>query len=156
YEQATPRSGATTQDESAPAAVDALDALSLAEVEETAGELHRRIGVALRLMGERRADRTGTSGRSARWHAASLVAATELAATVLGAAAVEAEAPLPRLDRQAPSIGAVMYAAPTLAGLTSRLEQDRRLLVSLARSLESRLDDERETPWGHVRLRRVV
>ena len=37
--------------------------------------------------------------------------------------------------------GAGAYAAPSLGALLSRLEQDRRLLTSLARQLESRLDE---------------
>jgi hypothetical protein len=49
-----------------------------------------------------------------------------------------------------------MYAAPTVQSLLSRLEQDRRLLASIARYQEARLDEEHETPWGRVRLRQVV
>lgn len=49
-----------------------------------------------------------------------------------------------------------MYAAPTVSALLSRLEQDRRLLASLARHLESRLGEEHATPWGHVPLRRLL
>jgi hypothetical protein len=49
-----------------------------------------------------------------------------------------------------------MYAAPTLSALLTRLEQDRRLLASLARALESRLSEEHATPWGRMPLRRLV
>ena len=49
-----------------------------------------------------------------------------------------------------------MYAAATIPALLTRLEQDRRLLASLARHLESRLDEEHTTPWGHVPLRRLI
>ena len=133
-----------------------LDSLSLEELEETAGELHRRVAVALRRLGERRADQAGDSGRSPRWHACALVAATELAAMTLAAGAAGADIALPRLDRQSSMVAAVMYATPTLGALGGRLEQDRRLLVSLARTLESRLDEERATPWGRTTLRRVL
>lgn len=49
-----------------------------------------------------------------------------------------------------------MYAAPTVSALLSRLEQDRRLLASLARHLESRLDGEHATAWGETALRTIV
>lgn len=134
----------------------ALDALSLAEVEEVAGELHRRIGVALRMMGEQRADQLGAEGRSGRWRVAALIAGAELAAATLGAVAASTEAPSARTDRHPATIAGLMYAAPTLGALLTRLEQDRRLLASLSRSLESRLDEERATPWGLVPLRRLL
>ena len=49
-----------------------------------------------------------------------------------------------------------MYAAPSVAALLARVDQDRRLVASLARTLESRLGEEHETPWGRLRLRRVL
>ena len=67
-----------------------------------------------------------------------------------------ASPPGERTDRHPATVAAVMYAAPTVAALLGRLEQDRRLLASLARALESRLDEEHETPWGRISLRRLV
>ena len=49
-----------------------------------------------------------------------------------------------------------MYAAPTISALLARLEQDRRLVASTARMLESRLDEQHATPWGTLTLRDVV
>lgn len=49
-----------------------------------------------------------------------------------------------------------MYAAPMLNALLARLEQDRRLLASLARTLESRLDEPHDTAWGRLPLRALV
>lgn len=134
----------------------ALDALALGEIEEVAGELQRRIGVALRLMGERRADELDAEGRSARWRVAALVAGVELAAATLGAVAASTETPSARVDRHPATIAGLMYAAPSLPALLSRLDQDRRLVTSLARSLESRLEEERATPWGFVTLRHLL
>ncbi|MFN8585889.1 MAG: hypothetical protein U0446_11295 [Dehalococcoidia bacterium] len=132
----------------------ALDGLSLIEIEEAAGELHRRIAEALRDIGERRADRGGRESPRAR--VASLVVATELASTLLSSAAAASEIVLSRLEVHPAAIAAVMYAAPTLPALLGRLEQDRRLLASLARAIESRLDEEANSPWGRMPLRRVV
>lgn len=139
---------------------DALQSLALPELEEASGELHRRIAVALRRIGERRADDidalNDADGRNPRRRAASLAAAAELAAATLGAIAAGAAPPSERIDRHPATVAAVMYAAPTVAALLGRLEQDRRLLASLARALESRLDEEHETPWGRISLRRLV
>ena len=133
-----------------------FESLTLAETEEASGELYRRIAVALRRIGERRADDPDAESRSPRWRAASLAAATELAAAALGAIAAGAAAASERSDRHPATVAAVMYAAPTLSALLTRLEQDRRLLASLARTLESRLAEEHETPWGRLPLRRLV
>lgn len=132
----------------------ALDGLGLAEIEEAAGELHRRIAEALRDLGERRADRGGRESPRAR--VASLVVSTELASIVLASVAAASDAVLPRLEVHPAAIAAVMYAAPTLPALLGRLEQDRRLLASLARALEPRLDEETASPWGRMPLRRLV
>jgi hypothetical protein len=132
----------------------ALDGLALVEVEEAAGELHRRIAEALRDLGERRADRGGRTSPRAR--VASLVVHTELVGMVLAAAAAGAEATLPRLEVHPSAIAAVMYATPALPALLGRLEQDRRLVASLARTLEARLDEATDSPWGRMPLRRLV
>ncbi len=149
-----------TRDEDAgPAGVaagPAFDTLNVPEVEEAAGELHRRISVAFRHLGEQRADRPGEDGRSARWRVAALCAVLELAAATLGAIAAGARPASERTDRHPATVAAVMYAAATIPALLTRLEQDRRLLASLTRHLESRLAEEHPTPWGHVPLRRLV
>lgn len=147
--------------ETTPGAGGDLDAvllqLPLDEMEEAAGELHRRIAAALRALGEQVADIAPPGQRSPRWQVAALVAATEVAAYALGAVAAQAPAaPIPRTDRHTATIAAVMYAAPSIGALLTRLEQDRRLLVSLARTLEGQLDSERETPWGRMPLRQLV
>lgn len=137
-------------DEHATSPQAALEALTLPELEEVAGELHRRLGVALRLLGERRADAPldPTEVASPRMRVARLAAAGELAALTLAALLTNTELDTPRLDRQPALAAALMYGAPTLGALLGRLEQDRRVLASLARQLESRLDVERRTPWG--------
>ena len=149
-----------TRDEDAgPAGVaagPAFDTLNVPEIEEAAGELHRRISVALRRLGELRADRPDGDARSARWRVAALCAALELAAATLGAIAAGARPASERTDRHPATVAAVMYAAATIPALLTRLEQDRRLLASLARHLESRLGEEHATPWGNVPLRRVL
>lgn len=118
----------------------ALEQLTLAEVEETAGELQRRLGVALRRIGERDADRGGVTSASPRRQVAELAALCEVTAVALGA--VAAGLPLgARLVATHPALpAAIAYGAPNLPGLLSRLEQDRRVLTSLARQLASRLD----------------
>lgn len=135
---------------------DAFASLSLAEVEEVSGELHRRIGVALRTIGERRADQRAEHDASPRQLVASLVASLELAAGTLGAIAAAVTPPDGRSDRHPTTVAAVMYAAPTLGALLSRLEQDRRLLASIARTLESRLDEQQATAWGTITMRGIV
>lgn len=137
----------------------ALAALSLDELEETAGELHRRIGVALRALGEGRADHSpgdDLRAHSPRWHVASLIAATELAAATLGAVAAGGAAPRTRTDQHPTTVAAIMYAAPTIPALLGRLEQDRRLFTSFARTFMPRADDEVQTAWGAIGLRQLV
>jgi hypothetical protein len=133
-----------------------FDDLSLPGIEEAAGELHRRIGVTLRGIGEARADLPDAEGRSPRWRAASLASATELAATTLACLVAGSIPPFDRTDRHPAAIAAVMYAAPTLSALGLRLDQDRRLLASLARHLDTRIDDPQVTAWGELTARRLV
>lgn len=135
---------------------DSLDALTLAEVEEAAGELHRRIAAALRAIGELRADTPGADGTTPRREVASLAATLELAGVVLASIAAGSDAAMARVDRRPEFVAAVMYAAPSIPSLLGRVEQDRRLVASLARALESRLDEEHATPWGERSLRRVL
>ncbi|MDP6606002.1 MAG: hypothetical protein QF664_07090 [Dehalococcoidia bacterium] len=142
--------------EEGPISTDAFATLTLTEVEEAAGELHRRIAVALRRIGEQGADQRGLHETSPRQLVAALVATVELAAATLGAVLAGTPAASGRSDRHPATIAATMYAAPTVAALLSRLEQDRRLLASLARQLESRLDGEHPTAWGRTTLRAIV
>lgn len=140
-------------------ALDPLDlgALALTDIEEAAGELHRRIGVALRRIGELRADTALPGERSARWHVASLVAMFELAAASFASIATTGgSVVLPRIDRHPAAIAATMYAAPTLAALLGRLEQDRRQLAALSRSLEAHLDERHATGFGEQTLRALL
>lgn len=139
-----------------PAHDPALDDLTLAEIEEAAGELHRRIAASLRAIGEPRVDTPDAEGITPRREVASLAVTLELAGVTLGAVASGAPAAVPRIDRHPALVAAVMYAAPSVSSLLGRVEQDRRLVASLARTLESRLDEEHETPWGRLRLRRVL
>jgi hypothetical protein len=133
-----------------------FDDLSLPEIEEAAGELHRRIGVTLRGIGEARADIPDGEGRSPRWRAASLASETELAATTLACLVAGSTPPFDRTDRHPAAIAAVMYAAPTLPALGLRLEQDRQLLASLARYLDARFEEPRGTAWGELTAHRLV
>jgi hypothetical protein len=135
---------------------DPFDSLALADLEEASGELHRRIGAALRRIGEARAERDDGGGRTPRYRAAALAAAIELAAHTLGAVAAGAAAPDVRSDRHPAVIAAIMYATPAIPALLARLDQDRRLLASLARSLDARLSEAHVTPWGHETLRRLL
>jgi hypothetical protein len=113
--------------------------------------------VALRALGEGRADVAPPGGRSPRWQVAALAASTELAATTLGVAAAGAsDAALPRLDQASATVAAVMYAAPSIPALLARLEQDRRLLTSLARTVEARFDEGHETARGPMTMRELV
>ncbi len=134
----------------------ALDALTLAEIEEAAGELHRRIAASLRAIGEPRADTPDADGVTPRRDVASLATTLELAGLVLGAVASGSPAAVTRIDRHPALVAAVMYAAPSVSSLLGRVDQDRRLVASLARTLDSRLDEEHETPWGVLRLRRLL
>lgn len=142
-----------------PTTNDTFASLTLAEVEEASGELHRRVAIALRSIGERRADERGelgTHAASPRQIAAALAASLELAASTLGAVAAGVAPVGGRVDRHPTTVAAVMYAAPTIDALLARLEQDRRLLASTARTLESRLDEQHTTPWGTQTLRGMV
>ena len=115
-----------------------LEQLSLPEIEETIGEIQRRIAVALRALGEQAADEPGPEGRAPRLEVAELAARLELAALALAALAggdTPVAEPAPRLPALA---AALMYAAPTIPALLQRLEQDRRLLASLARTAGER------------------
>jgi hypothetical protein len=133
-----------------------MESLRPAEIEEAAGELHRRIAAGLRAIGERRADRPDAERRSPRMRVAQLAATLELAAQVLAAVAAGTPPPSARIDRHPLLQAAVLNGAPTLPALSQRLEQDRRILASLARSLESRLDEQHATPWGAAPLRRML
>lgn len=133
-----------------------FDALSLAELEEAAGELHRRIGATLRAIGEHRADDADAEGLSPRRRVAAYLALLELAAATFAAIAAGVAPPGGRTDHHPAAIVAVMYATPTLAALLSRLEQDRRLLASHARGLEARLAEPQATAWGEVTPRRLL
>ena len=135
---------------------DRLDALTLAEIEEAAGELHRRIAAALRAIGELRADTPGADGRSPRREVAALAATLEVAGVVLASIAAGSDATAAPVDRRPELVAALMYAAPSIPALLGRVEQDRRLVASLARTLEARLDEEHATPWGEQPLRRVL
>jgi len=130
--------------------------LPLDQLEEVAGELLRRAGAALRAIGEAQADDPDAEGVSPRRRVAELIAATELVTATLGAIAGSLEAPRDRLDRAPAVIAALIYGAPTLAGLLARLEQDRRALASLARHLEPRLDERHSTAWGDLTPRDLV
>jgi hypothetical protein len=116
----------------------ALLNLPLDTLEEAAGELVRRITVAMRDIGELRADDADDERRTPRQRVASLAALTEAAVQYLGdGSANTATSTTPHPT----TVAAVMYGAPTVGGLLQRLEQDRRMLTSVARQLEARLDD---------------
>jgi hypothetical protein len=113
----------------------------------------------LRALGEGRADQPASGDirtRSPRWHVASLIASTELAAATFGALAANGPPPSTRTDQHSTTIAAIMYAAPTIPALLARLEQDRRLLTSFARTFASRLEDEAVTAWGPMPLRQLL
>ena len=134
----------------------ALDTLSLAELEEAAGELHRRIGVALRRAGEAKADDRDAEGRSPRRRVSAYAGLLELAAATFASIAARMTPPVERYDQHSAAVVAIMYATPTIPALLTRLEQDRRLLASHARGLEARLDEAHATAWGEVTLRRLL
>jgi hypothetical protein len=133
-----------------------FDTLSLEELEEASGELHRRIGIALRYIGEPRADEWDAEGVSPRKRVSGYVALLELASQTLGAITAGVSTPTARTDEHPALVAAVMYATPTIPVLLGRLEQDRRQLVSLARGREAMLDLDSPTPWGTVSVRRLV
>ncbi len=136
-------------------AMDAITSLPLDQLEETSGELHRRAAVALRRIGEPLAD-DGGEGPPPRRRVAELAALIELTATTLASMAAGGDPPGIRIDRHPASAAAMMYAAPSIDALLHRLEQDRRLLTSFARHLESRLDHVGGTPWGTVSFRSIL
>ena len=133
-----------------------FDTLSLVELEEASGELHRRIGIALRYIGEPRADEWDAEGVSPRKRVSGYVALVELASQTLGAITAAVPTPSARTDEHPAIVAAIMYATPTIPALLARLEQDRRQLASLARGRETMLDYEVATPWGYVPTRRVI
>ncbi|MGE3856899.1 MAG: hypothetical protein AB7G21_08065 [Dehalococcoidia bacterium] len=133
-----------------------FDTLTLEELEEASGELHRRIGIALRHIGEPRADEWDGEGVSPRRRVTGYAALIELASQTLGAITAGVPAPSARTDEHPALVAALMYATPTIPALLARLEQDRRQLASLARGRETMLDLEAATPWGTVTTRRVV
>lgn len=138
----------------------AFDELPLETLEEAAGELLRRINLAARDIGEGRADevdqRATTPRRSPRQRIAALAVLTELAAQTFGAASAGTEPPAGRIDRHPAAVAAMMYGAPTLGALLTRLEQDRRMLASAARGLEHRLDEPAGGAWPSESLRTVL
>src|SRR5690606_28058570 len=109
--------------------LETFDDLPLDTLEEAGGELHRRITVAMREVGELRADELDWERRSPRRRVAALAVLTELACSTFSAAAAGVAPPSGRIDRHPAAIAAVMYGAPTVAGLLHRLEQDRRMLT---------------------------
>ena len=133
-----------------------FDALPLEMLEEASGELHRRLGSALRRVGESRADEEDETGVTPRWRVTALASTLELAAQSL--AAIGAGAPaVPERGDQAPlAIASLMYATPDLDGLLARLEQDRRQLASLARALEARLAETHHTAFQFGTLRQLL
>jgi hypothetical protein len=133
-----------------------FDTLSLEELEEASGELHRRIGIALRYIGEPRADEWDAEGVSPRRRVTGYAALLELASQTLGAITAGVPTPTARTDEHPALVAALMYATPTIPVLLARLEQDRRQLASLARGRETMLDLESATPWGYVTARRLV
>lgn len=129
---------ALARDEARAALLD----LPLDTLEEAAGELVRRITIAMRDIGELRADDTDDERRTPRQRVATLAALTEAAVQRLGGGIGDESASTspPPIPASA-TVAAVMYGAPTIGGLLQRLEQDRRMLTSVARQLGSRLDD---------------
>ena len=133
-----------------------FDALPLDMLEEASGELHRRLGSALRRIGEARADEADETGTTPRWRVTALASALELAAQSLAAIGVRTPAPPGRSDQDPLAISALMYATPDLDGLLSRLEQDRRQLASLTRALEVRLQETHHTAFQFGTLRQLL
>ena len=134
----------------------AVEQLSLPEIEEAIGEIERRIAVALRALGERAADEPDAAGRSPRREVAELAAGLELAALALAAVAEGGALPSEPGDRRPTLAAGLMYAAPTIPALLQRLDQDRRLLVSLARAAAERLGGEDADPQDQRALRRLL
>ena len=133
-----------------------FETMSLGAIEEASGELHRRAGAALRLIGELRADELVGGRVSARQQVAALAATTELACITFEAIIGRADPPPARSDRHPSAVAAVMYGEPTLAGLLARLEQNRRMLTSLTRNLNSRFKETVTTAWGNGTIHHLV
>lgn len=133
-----------------------FETLSLDELEEASGELHRRIASALREIGEVRGDEWDIEGLAPRRRVTAYVTLLELAAQTLAAITAGVAPPTARTDEHLSIIAAMVYATPTIPSLLTRLEQDRRQLVSLARGRETMLDLESNTPWGYVTTRRII
>lgn len=133
-----------------------FDALPLDMLEEASGELHRRLGAALRRVGEARADDEDETGVTPRWRVTALASTLELAAQSLAAIGVGAPAVPERSDQGPLAIASLMYATPDLEGLLARLEQDRRQLASLARALEARLEETHHTAFRFGTLRQLL
>ncbi|MGE3960524.1 MAG: hypothetical protein AB7F65_02440 [Dehalococcoidia bacterium] len=134
----------------------AFDELPLETVEEAAGELIRRITVAMRDIGESRADDATGRDPSPRRRVAALAVLTELACSTFAAAAAGVVPLGGRVDRHPAAIAAVMYAAPTVPALLQRIEQDRRMLASHARGLAHRLDEVAGGAWPKATLRSLL
>ena len=150
---------ASANEPSGAAAPDAgaVEQLSLPEIEEAIGEIERRIAVALRALGERAADEPDAAGRSPRREVAELAAELELAALALAVVAERRRASRRSTgERRAALAAGLMYAAPTIPALLQRLDQDRRLLVSLARSADERVGGEDADPQDERALRRLL
>jgi hypothetical protein len=133
-----------------------FDDLPLETLEEASGELHRRIALALRDIGEERADTPDSQRRSPRQRVAALAVLLESTAQTLAAMAAGTEAATGRIDRHPAAVAAVMYGAPTLSALLGRLEQDRRMLASHARGLEARLGSPARGAWGDLTVRQAL
>lgn len=133
-----------------------FDDLPLETLEEANGEFHRRLTVALRHIGEPRADDRDHEGRTPRERVAALAALLELTATTCAAVTAGGSAPDMRLDQHPATVAALMYAAPSLSALVTRIEQDRRLVAAYARRLEPRFFERPRSAWGHEPLRAVL
>jgi len=133
-----------------------FDAMPLEMLEEASGELHRRLGNALRRLGEARADEDDETGMTPRWRVTALASTLELAAHSLAAIGAGVPALPERSDQASLAIASLMYATPDLGGLLARLEQDRRQLGSLARSLEARLQETHHTAFQFGTLRQLL
>jgi hypothetical protein len=133
-----------------------FERMSLGAIEEVSGELHRRTGAALREIGELRADELLGGGISPRQQTAALVTSIELACITMEAIIGQLPPPPARSDRHPSAVAAVMYGAPSLAGLLTRLEQDRRMFTSLTRHLQPRRGETATTAWGNGTIQQLV
>ncbi len=133
-----------------------FDQLPLDALEEASGELHRRLSNALRRIGEARADADDETGVTPRWRVTALASTLELASQSLAAIGAGGPAAAGRSDLDPQTIGALMYATPDLEGLLLRVEQDRRQIASLARSMTARLGETHHTPFSFGTLRELL